>query len=398
MDRATKNRISAMEARDTRGRHDRRANCIARELWLGSHASGFGLEAPLDQLRAFKEKHGHIRVTKNQDFGLANWLINRRNQYRLYHSDAPWESSLTGDMIDELNELGMDWDPLETKWQDQYETLKAFSAEHGHGNVPAVYPENQPLATWVQKQREKYKQGTLMAHHESQLRDLNFVFQIHIDYFDNGIEKLQAYKEDHGDCMVDSSCMDQELLGFVQNVRAQHRKWKKGESSTLNEDRRQLLDDLGFVWSVQSAVWEQQFEQLLKFKSEFGHSNVPANYTDSSLYRFVVVQRRDYKLLQSGESKRMTPERQGKLESIGFAWNTNDTRWMQRYSELKKFQRRHEHCNVPIKYKENRQLGSWVRNQRAQFRYLMSGKKSTLTPVRIDMLKKLGFQLSDGVQ
>lgn len=44
----------------------------------------------------------------------------------------------------------------------RFQELKQFKETHGHCNVPAIHPENQPLGTWVKFLRRQYnlhKQG-----------------------------------------------------------------------------------------------------------------------------------------------------------------------------------------------------------------------------------------------
>jgi hypothetical protein len=52
----------------------------------------------------------------------------------------------------------------------------------------------------------------------------------------------------------------------------------------------------------------------------------------------------------------------------------------------------HGHCNVPLSYSENTNLGQWVGNQRTQYRLHLEGKASRLTTFRIQELDSLGFE------
>jgi len=47
-------------------------------------------------------------------------------------------------------------------------------------------------------------------------------------------------------------------------------------------------------------------------------------------------------------------ERASKLDSIGFTWGIKlVAKWEIRYEELRKFQNREGHCNVPSSYSDN---------------------------------------------
>jgi hypothetical protein len=61
---------------------------------------------------------------------------------------------LTDEQEKRLSEAGFTWKAHNKKtWEDQYDDLKAWAEEHGHAKVPKVYPENQPLSSFVHTMR-----------------------------------------------------------------------------------------------------------------------------------------------------------------------------------------------------------------------------------------------------
>jgi hypothetical protein len=66
----------------------------------------------------------------------------------------------------------------------------------------------------------------------------------------------------------------------------------------MKQDRKDLLDELEFVWCVDIADnndknWQQQYEKMVEFKRKNGHCCVPKSYSqDKSLYRWVHKQRK----------------------------------------------------------------------------------------------------------
>jgi len=67
--------------------------------------------------------------------------------------------SLTSDKIKQLNDIGFEWSPLETAWQNNFSELKKHLTAHND-----TYPterENKRLNTWCQKQRARERKGTL---------------------------------------------------------------------------------------------------------------------------------------------------------------------------------------------------------------------------------------------
>jgi len=79
----------------------------------------------------------------------------------------------------------------------------------------------------------------------------------------------------------------------------------------------------------------------------------------------------------------MTEDRRSALDAIGFVWEvTRNDNWMNFFKELKQYKAKEGHYNVPRNYSENKQLGTWVRNQRTQNRLFQEGKQSRMTEDR----------------
>lgn len=144
----------------------------------------------------------------------------------------------------------------------------------------------------------------------------------------------------------------------------------------------------------QEKQWEEQFDELLKFKEEQGHCLVPHTYTENQvLSRWVKRQRYQYKLMSAGKvPSTMTHARIKKLEDIGFAWNSHATAWHKRLQELSQYCEKHGDCNVPSNYPENPELATWIKCQRRQHKLFWAGNKaSSMTVERMDALNEVGF-------
>ena len=72
-----------------------------------------------------------------------------------------------------------------------------------------------------------------------------------------------------------------------------------------------------------------------------------------------------------------------RLNALGFVWNPQDAAWEEMFEELNAYKETHDgDCNVPTRWPENPQLGSWVTKQRA---------KGNLSEERVQRLNALGF-------
>lgn len=194
--------------------------------------------------------------------------------------------------------------------------------------------------------------------------------------------QLQEYKRKHGHTNV--AWNDGSLGTWVSKQRQQYRLRTENRESQITEDRIIALDAIGFSWSLYNK-WDDKYEELLRYKEEHGHTNVPKSY--GSLGVWVGDQRTQLKLLKKNRYSRMTIERYKMLESIGFVWSLF-SQWGSKFEALVRYKEANGHTNVPVRAGS---LGAWVGNQRTQYRFLQAGKRSSMTEERIQMLESIGF-------
>ena len=114
--------------------------------------------------------------------------------------------------------------------------------------------------------------------------------------------------------------------------------------------------------NLQAEPWYEKYQELCEFHKKHKHCNVPPIYkSDSSLWRWVKRQRYQYRLKRDGKPSTMTEERVAALDAIGLIWDSQNTLWMERLTELRNYKRVNGHCNVPSKFSPNPQLSTWVK-------------------------------------
>ena len=68
-----------------------------------------------------------------------------------------------------------------------------------------------------------------------------------------------------------------------------------------------------------ASIWNERFEQLREFKAQFGHCNVPQQYSaNTKLGRWVMTQRGTYRKNKEERQSPMTAERIQAFDAIGF--------------------------------------------------------------------------------
>jgi hypothetical protein len=147
------------------------------------------------------------------------------------------------------------------------------------------------------------------------------------DKWNERFHALVKYREGHGHCLVPHHWVgDRQLAQWVKRQRYQFKLKSEGKHSTLSDERMNILNTIGFVWSRHTARWEERYRELVDFACRHGHCNVPSSYPDiPQLSVWVRCQRRQYRLAQSKRQSYMTCERIVRLNRLGFVFQPRTT-------------------------------------------------------------------------
>ena len=215
---------------------------------LVTGGGGGGIWDPLDArwdesfrlLTIFKERKGHCDVPSNHKengFSLGQWaVIQRRNKDSLSEG-----RKLSEERKQKLDALGFRWGPkFAANWERGFEYLVKFQMREGHCRVSEGYIEDGfTLGTWVAVQR---RNRHLPEQRRKRLDELGFVWDPHESAWEEGFRYLTIFIQREGHCVVPKKHIES---GF--NL-GQWLGYQRQRKDTLSEERRQHLEQLGFVW------------------------------------------------------------------------------------------------------------------------------------------------------
>lgn len=135
------------------------------------------------------------------------------------------------------------------------------------------------------------------------------------------------------------------------------------------------------------TLWEVRFLQLLNFKKEYGHLDV--SKSEIPKLNFWINEQRS-----NNRKNKLNDEKKLRLTSIGFDWKSETSRevtdvdeiWWSSFDKLYDYHKKNGNCDVPAKYSNDRQLGTWVVTQRRKL------KLNNISQERIDLLNDLNFK------
>eukprot|EP00533_Pseudo-nitzschia_delicatissima_P009956 CAMPEP_0116083336 /NCGR_PEP_ID=MMETSP0327-20121206/3217_1 /TAXON_ID=44447 /ORGANISM="Pseudo-nitzschia delicatissima, Strain B596" /LENGTH=612 /DNA_ID=CAMNT_0003574213 /DNA_START=401 /DNA_END=2239 /DNA_ORIENTATION=- len=265
------------------------------------------------------------------------------------------------------------------EWNAMYERLLKHMGERGLEKVPNRIHMDPELRNWVAQQRLDFKKRNLNSERQVLLRSIGF----HRDKFtlkwDAKFERLKDFKKEHGHTNVPFHyAKDRQLGTWVSKQRVRIRQ------GTISTEEKIRLEAIGFVPNRFNARWEEMFRRLVAYKRVYGDSNVPRVYEkDSQLAQWVLNQKDAFR-----EGK-MKPERQIKLEAIGFSWSTfyeGDLEWEKNFQKILS----HKTIHGQIRFFKDQKLARWVALQQS----LCS--MGTLNEQRKELLVSIGLIPNEG--
>jgi hypothetical protein len=320
------------------------------------------------RLRAFRQRYGHTRVPSvwPADKSLGTWVGTQRTRYRRGQMKPELERRLLA--------LGFEFHLLKDSWERLYRQLAEYRKRFGDCDVPRFWTENRSLGLWVASQRTRGREGRLDPERRRRLEELGFTWELRTASWDEHMRRLYAFADQHGHGNVPHHWKEDLELG---RWLAEQRTFRRRGRLTAEHERDLLY--AGVTFDLQRRHQEVRYQQLVAFKREFGHCNVPEGWRRApGLATWVALQRR---ALRRGAHSPLAK----KLYALGLrerptARHSVLVRWEKRFSQLRAFLGSGK--RAPSSQAKGREhlLWLWVVAQRA------ARRKGELSP---DQLKRL---------
>jgi hypothetical protein len=215
--------------------------------------------------------------------------------------------------------------------------------------------------------------------------DYDKLWQDHFEKLEAHVEIMKRKHPERVDIPYPS---DYFLRNWLSKQRHLYQLKIKDETNALTDDRQEQLEKLGIFLEPLVAKWEIRYNQLAEFIEKNGCFPYDLEVEDLG---------KEDKLLyywcqkQKAKREEMTPEREAKLNQIGFVFYAHEANWMKRLAELEEYLRTYGDCMVP-RDGAHHSLAVWVGIQRYEYKLFREGRaRSSMSAERIEMLSKLGF-------
>jgi Helicase associated domain len=251
------------------------------------------------QLVEYQRQHGDCLVPAEYagNLALGDWVTSLRVK----------GDTLSRDHREQLDAIGFVWDFQETAWNAKFHELQRFQQQHGHCLVSRKQHNTEylGLVSWVYRQR--FKRHTMDTKRIQQLDSIGFVWDYIETAWNTKFHELQRFQRQHGHSLVTRKQHDAEYPGLDVWVYKQ-----RFNRHTMDAERIQQLDSIGFVWDARDANWDAMFEKLCQYRAIHGDCKVNRSYHDKKLANWVTTQR------STTFCTKLSPEQRAQLHSIGF--------------------------------------------------------------------------------
>jgi hypothetical protein len=226
-----------------------------------------------------------------------------------------------------------------------------------------------------------------------------------IQSFDDRFTDLMSFKAKYGHCDVSKRGEDASLGQWCCTLRGLYKKMRNSQKPTkfkLSDGQIRRLNDAGFKWSLRKANsgFDERFNDLMAFKANYGHCNVPTRGEDAYLAQWCSHVRVKYKKMRNNQkpNAKLLDGQIQRLNDAGFKWSlVPKVGWVfnKRFNDLMAFKANYGHCNVS-QNGETVSLGQWCSHVRGSYKKMQNNQKpkTKILDEQIQRLHDAGFKWS----
>ena len=276
---------------------------------------------------AYEKSNGNLRVPRDykaeDGFPLGQWMKAMRAAKVGTH-----KKPLTAKQIHQLEALGMFWNKNDELWENNYETLRQYAAEHGNLNMPQSYQNSTGarIYLWLTKSVKQMEAGTLSEDKQKKLQALGSLWTEWLKShsssvpkysfsYESGFPYAKAYFSRYGHLRVpkEFSTEDGYPLGkWIFAMRDAKEHW---HNRSLTDDQIAELESIGMYWSRLDEIWDENFLLLQEYYRQYGSINIPKRYENGPKIRTWLRANRE-----QAAAGTIKPSRLEKLKTFGDAW------------------------------------------------------------------------------
>ena len=293
-----------------------------------------------------------------------------------------------------LDDLGVTWHPQEERrektWEQVKDELSVFYKDNNHSNVPLSTPLGK-IVSHIRTRQDFIKDNPKRLEF---LKSIKFSWNVRVEHEEESWLKFWSHMEKFYKDYKHSNVPNHYKCDYDDYTLGSHCNSIRNQNQFMNDNKKkQQLEEIGFSWNPLLDKWEKFITELCKYKDEYGDCKVPYDKIiddgSSDGYRLgqIVSTVRNHKIYLTGY-----PEREEKLNQIGFIWKPFDKAWNDFLKNLKDYIKNNNNSCENIKrdteWPTGYKLGSRIKGIKSKSGLFIKDK-----PDRKELLIKLGLKL-----
>lgn len=157
------------------------------------------------------------------------------------------------------------------KFMEKFNLLKEFKEEFGRFPKSREIYKGVKLGMWCSDIR-----GKKWRHSKDRialLDSIGFIWDVRKHKWDTNFKLVKEFKEEFGKMPSSTEIYKGVKLGMWCDIQ---RHYYNNDIDSISKERIDLLNSIGFVWSIQDDRYNNNFELLKEFKEEF--NRLPRQY------------------------------------------------------------------------------------------------------------------------
>ena len=195
-----------------------------------------------------------------------------------------FSSDITIDILSDSGSIIEYKNYINDPWYINYNAARNYFETYGNLNVKKGYKteDGLNLAQWLayQRQSRKGNNSSILSDEQiNMLSEIGMIWDKNEFRWEQGYEiACEFYKEfGHLEVKQDLIYMEYKLGKWINMQRLAY----NSDSSRKNLSQIQInrLEKIGMIWHADELNWNRAFEYAKEFYEEYGHFNIPRNYS-----------------------------------------------------------------------------------------------------------------------
>ena len=201
--------------------------------------------------KEYYEVNGNLLVPDGLKIGkidLGKWIAYQRNRKK--------NGRLSAERVAKLNEIGVVWDTVNSRWEQRFVQAKRYFDENGNLDIPSSYrcEDGFLLGMWVANQRKAKMENKLTAVQIEKLTEIGMVWDgTQSAQWQNAYHRAEEYYRQNGNLNIPYAycTADGYRLGrWLARQKSAQKSPGKNSNCVMTLDRAEKLEKIGIVWDA----------------------------------------------------------------------------------------------------------------------------------------------------